>query len=193
MIMISYWVFSYIVGMILTAWFVGKWKGIDLRTQQSGNLGARNAGTVLGKGAFLLTFLGDGGKGALVILIGRWLDVQDIVLAIGFFLVVLGHLYPIWLRGKGGKGIATFIGAGLAFHPIAFSFVILFFILFLAITRSATLSMNIAFITYPIYFLWIENMPIFSVVTLLVVLLLWRHRFDTKESWDVRWWAHKVS
>lgn len=188
MIQLIYWVLSYFTGTVLTAWFVGKWKGIDLRTERSGNLGARNAGTVLGKGAFLLTFLGDGGKGALVIFIGRLLELTPLEIATGFFLVVVGHLYPFWLKGKGGKGIATFIGAGLVFHPFAFSIVILVFLIGFAITRSATLSMNIAFPAYAIYFLWFQNYLIFAILALLIILLLWRHRFDTKESWEELWW-----
>ena len=68
-----YWLFSYIIGNFLSAWWIGKWKKTDLRNERSGNLGARNAGAVLGKSAFLLTFLGDSLKGVLVIYIGFYL------------------------------------------------------------------------------------------------------------------------
>lgn len=193
MIIALYLVISYLAGSVLTAWFVGKWKGIDLRTERSGNLGARNAGSVLGKGAFFLTFLGDGGKGALIIILGKWLELSPLWIAFGFLFVILGHLYPFWLKGKGGKGIATFVGAGLAFHPIAFSLVAIAFLLLLILVRSATLSMNIAFSLYPFYFIWIEKPDLFLLFFLIVGIILWRHRFDTKESWDERWGRNKSS
>lgn len=193
MMIVFYLVISYLAGSVLTAWFVGKWKGVDLRTERSGNLGARNAGTVLGKDAFLLTFLGDGGKGALIIFLGRWLELSPLWIAVGFLCAILGHLYPFWLKGKGGKGIATFVGAGLAYDPIAFGCVAVVFLLLFAILRSATLSMNIAFLAYPLYFLWIDKTDLFLIFTLIIAVLLWRHRFDTKESWNERWWHKKSS
>ncbi|MFC4354048.1 glycerol-3-phosphate acyltransferase [Chryseomicrobium palamuruense] len=193
MIIALYLVTCYLAGSVLTAWFVGKWKGGDLRAERSGNLGARNAGTVLGKGAFLLTFLGDGGKGALIILLGRWLDLSPLWVSLGFLFAILGHLYPFWLKGKGGKGIATFVGASLAFNPFAFAYLAVVFLILFAILRSATLSMNIAFLVYPIYFLWIGKIDLFLIFSLIVGIILWRHYFDTQDSWNERWWRKKSS
>ena len=118
--MYLYWIISYFIGTFLTAWWVGKWKKTDLRTMRSGNLGARNAGAVLGKSAFLLTFLGDALKGILIIYIGFYYHFSLAIIAIGGLLVILGHLYPFWLKFKGGKGIATFIGVALAYNPLLF-------------------------------------------------------------------------
>ena len=191
MIQLGYWVVSYMVGTILTAWFVGKWKGVDLRQHESGNLGARNAGTVLGKDAFLVTFLGDAGKGALIIGLGHWLNLSLVEIAIGGILAVIGHLFPIWLKGRGGKGIATFIGVTLAFHPLAFLAVVVVFLVAFASLRSATLAMNFAYPAYAIALFFLGNDIFGYLFLVLVVLILWRHRFDTKESWDARWWHHQ--
>ncbi|MBM7705943.1 glycerol-3-phosphate acyltransferase PlsY [Chryseomicrobium aureum] len=190
MIEMIYWIASYFVGTVLTAWFVGKWKGVDLREHKSGNLGARNAGTVLGKDAFIVTFLGDAGKGALIVWIGHLLNLPTTSIAIGAVAVTLGHLFPLWLKGRGGKGIATFIGVALAFHPISFLAVIGVMLIGLVITRSATLSMNLAFPAYAIA-LAFENVISSALFFLLIVIILWRHRFDTKESWDDAWWHSK--
>jgi len=190
MIQLGYWLLSYLIGTVLTAWFVGKWKGVDLRDHESGNLGARNEGTVLGKDAFIVTFLGDAGKGALIVWLGHQLNLSLVSVAIGAIAVTLGHLFPIWLKGRGGKGIATFIGVALAFHPISFLAVIAVMLIGLALTKSATLSMNLAFPAYAVA-LFFENVIFGFLFLLLVIIILWRHRFDTKESLDEAWWHSK--
>lgn len=187
-IMYWYWIFSYIIGTFLTAWWVGKWKKIDLRTMRSGNLGARNAGAVLGKQAFFLTFLGDALKGVLVIYIGHFYQFSLAIIAGGALFVVLGHLYPFWLKFKGGKGIATFIGVALVYNPSLFSILAIFFIILLLISKSATLSMLLAFFTYaciclvsPLFF---HAWPL----SVAIIIILVRHRSDIAESWNKRWW-----
>ena len=109
----------------MTAYFVGKWNGVNLQQVNSSNLGARNAGRTFGKFAFFVTVIGDGGKGIVVVLLGRYLDVSEFSLTVGIFFVVLGHLYPFWLKFKGGKGIATGIGALLVIPVILISFSLL--------------------------------------------------------------------
>lgn len=100
--MVIYWIFCYLTGTILTAWWVGKWKGTDLRFERSGNLGARNAGAVLGRPAFFLTFLGDALKAVLAIWFGYALGFDTWTVAAGAFAAISGHLFPFWLKGRGG-------------------------------------------------------------------------------------------
>ena len=189
--MLFYWLFSYIIGNFLSAWWIGKWKKVDLRNQRSGNLGARNAGAVLGKSAFLLTFLGDSLKGVLVIYIGFHLQYPLEFIAVGGLGVILGHLFPVWLKGNGGKGIATFIGVSAIIHPELFCILVICFIVLMMVFRSATLSMTIAFSAYAIltcvvpayFFLW----PL----SIAIIVILIRHRFDIVASWEERWWKKK--
>lgn len=186
--MLLYWLFSYIIGNFLTAWWIGKWKNTDLRNERSGNLGARNAGAVLGKFAFLLTFLGDALKGVLIIYIGFYLQYSLELIAIAGLAVILGHLFPFWLKGKGGKGIATFIGVTIAIEPTFFGILVVFFIIIFALLRSATLSMTIGFSAYAIL-TWI--IPAFASLwplSIAILIILIRHRFDILESWGKRWW-----
>ncbi|WP_144512098.1 glycerol-3-phosphate acyltransferase [Bacillus sp. FJAT-22090] len=187
--MFLYWFISYIIGTFLTAWWVGKWKKTDLRKIRSGNLGARNAGAVLGKAAFVMTFLGDALKGALIIVVGNYYNFSVEIIAIGGLLTIMGHLFPFWLKFKGGKGIATFIGVSIVLSPVLFGIMAGCFIVFIALSRSATLSMMLAFSIYAI--LCLVNLS-FWPLSFAILLILVRHRFDIAESWKKRWWKKSV-
>lgn len=186
--MYLYWIISYFIGTFLTAWWVGKWKKTDLRSIRSGNLGARNAGAVLGKSAFFVTFLGDALKGILVIYIGFYYNFSLAIIATGGLLVIFGHLYPFWLKFKGGKGIATFIGVALVYNPMLFGILAAFFVVLLVMIRSATLSMLLAFLSYA-FICWI-NPAFYSAwpLSVAIIVILIRHRHDLAESWHARWW-----
>ena len=88
----------------------------DVRTIGSGNIGATNVLRTGRKDLALATLLLDAGKGAVALLVARWLFNSDLAGAIGGGAAFLGHLYPVWLRFKGGKGVATFFGLMLAAH-----------------------------------------------------------------------------
>lgn len=179
---ILYLIMSYLIGNLMTAWWVGKRNGVDLREFRSGNLGARNAGTVIGKGAFFITFLGDASKGALVIFLGFQFEFAIWIVAFGGLLVILGHLFPFWLKFRGGKGIATFIGVGLSFAPILFSIFVLGFAIFLPILRSATLSMFFGYVTYILCIVIMEEIMNVWPIILAVFFILYRNRFDFQQS-----------
>ena len=164
----------------MTAYFVGKWNGINLQQVNSRNLGARNAGRTFGKLAFFLTVIGDGGKGIVVVLLGRYLDVSEVALTLGILFVVLGHLYPFWLNFKGGKGIATGIGALLAFSPSLLLALIAGFIVSLPITKSLTLSMVIGFFTYSLYIILTGKIE-FLLLIVMILLLTFKHRENLRE------------
>ena len=183
-----YWLLSYFIGNILTAWWIGKWKNTDLREARSGNLGARNAGAVLGKTAFILTFLGDSLKGVLVLYIGTLLGFSQLVIAIAGTLVIIGHMFPVWLKGKGGKGIATFIGVAIYTSPPLFGILAIIFIILISLLRSATLSMIFAFSAYGIISWFIPAYHHAVPLSIGIVIILIKHWQDILESWDERWW-----
>ena len=164
----------------MTAYFVGKWNGINLQQVNSQNLGARNAGRELGKLAFIVTVIGDGGKGIIVVLLGRYLELSEFTLTVGILFVVLGHLYPFWLKFKGGKGIATGIGALLAFSPLLLVALIAGFIVSLPFTKSLTISMVIGFLTYSLYIVATGKLELLLLVVMLI-LLTFKHRENLKE------------
>ncbi|HEY6917821.1 MAG TPA: glycerol-3-phosphate 1-O-acyltransferase PlsY [Tabrizicola sp.] len=108
-------VLGYLLGSIPFGVLVTRAMGLgDLRQIGSGNIGATNVLRTGNKGAALATLLLDGGKGAVAVLLARWLVAEDAAQVAGLA-AFLGHLYPVWLGFKGGKGVATFLGIFLAF------------------------------------------------------------------------------
>ena len=102
--------FAYALGCLNAGYYLLRWRdGRDIRQLGSGNAGARNAGRVLGRGGFALVFALDAAKGLLAVLAARWLSHDAAALCA--LAAVLGHAYPIQLGWRGGKGVATAIGA----------------------------------------------------------------------------------
>lgn len=184
--MIVYWLVSYVVGNFLTAWWIGKWKGVDLRQERSGNLGARNAGAILGKAAFVLTFLGDAGKGAFVVWIGFFFDFPIWTIAVAGLAVILGHLFPFWLNYRGGKGIAAFVGVTFCLTPDLFLAMFILFVAFYPWFKSATLCMLASFVGFVamtvILQVWIVVWPLIIAIVIIVI----KHKTDIEKSFKSR-------
>lgn len=98
---------GYLLGSIPFAYLLGRWRGIDIRQQGSGNVGTMNMVQVLGRGFGLAVLLLDVGKGVLVVIVAGFLQVSPYS---ALAAAVLGHCYPFWLGGRGGKGLATTLG-----------------------------------------------------------------------------------
>ncbi|WP_042474925.1 glycerol-3-phosphate acyltransferase [Bacillus ndiopicus] len=178
--MVVYYLFgSYLLGTIMTAWLVGKWYGQSLQQQFSGNLGARNAGRVFGKKAFILTAVGDGLKGVIVVVIGRYIGYENTIITWAVFCVLLGHLYPFWLSFKGGKGVATIVGALITLNTLYFSAFIISFIVATYLLRSATFGLCVALILYSAVVIFAGVLPATLICS--IVLILWKHRQNIKE------------
>lgn len=121
-------VLGYLLGSIPFALLLGWSKGVDIRTVGSGNVGATNVGRTLGKKWGILCFILDVIKGLIpVLLAGWWLELlDDPAVEISFILTwlavgvaaVVGHVFPVWLKFKGGKGVATALGVLLGFWPV---------------------------------------------------------------------------
>lgn len=139
---------GYLLGSIPFGFLMGKWKGIDLRKEGSGNIGATNALRILGKPAGSAVLALDALKGAfacwiaptlVVTMLGSNSNGQLISLVAGFS-AVLGHNYTCWLRFKGGKGIATSAGVLLALTPGGLLISLATFLLLLGITRTVSIG-----------------------------------------------------
>lgn len=118
---------AYLLGSFPSAYLIGKVKSnIDIREQGSGNVGTMNTRLVLGTFPALMVLGLDMGKGAAAVYLARWVG-ADVMLAA--FAAVTGHIYPIWLKFRGGKGLATAAGsvmaAGLPLAVIPFVIVFL--------------------------------------------------------------------
>ena len=109
----------YAIGCFVTAWYLVRWRtGADLRTLHSGNTGARNAGRVLGRGAFVGTAVLDGLRGMLAMWLAAKFGLRDWSLALAGAAVLAGHLWPVQLGFRGGKGVAVGTGIILWMLPL---------------------------------------------------------------------------
>jgi glycerol-3-phosphate acyltransferase PlsY len=145
--------------------------GPDLRTVGSGNIGATNVLRTGRKGVAAATLLGDMLKGTVAVVLVKYLLGQEfaIAAAVGAF---LGHLFPVWLRFRGGKGVATFIGVllGLAW-PAAIVFCVVWLAV-AALTRYSSLAALLASAAVPA-FLWCSGDRADARVFLLLTIVLW--------------------
>jgi glycerol-3-phosphate acyltransferase PlsY len=186
MIYIILLIVAYLLGSIPTSVWVGKWfYNIDIREHGSGNAGATNTIRVLGWKAGGPVFFIDGLKGfvaaSLVIYTdfshgtNAWVNFQ---LALGFA-ALLGHIFPIFAKFKGGKGVATLLGVVIALTPLPAAMAFIVFLIVLFIFKYVSLGSIVAGISYPLI-LWLVftelpiSMKIASVV--MAIALIFTHK-----------------
>jgi len=151
--------------------------GPDLRTIGSGNIGATNVLRTGNKKLAALTLLGDMLKGTAAVLLAGWLlGGKGAALAAGLG-AFIGHLFPVWLRFKGGKGVATFLGILIG---LKWSIALIFAAIWLSIaylTKYSSLSALIASLLTPLLLLfWVRDAQMAGLMTILAVLLWFMHR-----------------
>jgi len=184
-------IIAYLIGGIPFSYIAGKMaQGIDLRQHGSGNLGASNTYRILG-GRIALVVLGlDILKGLIPVVIASRFDIPGnepwhaIAAAAG---AVLGHLFSPYLRFSGGKGIATSAGAFLGLAPFAFMAAFTVFAIVFAIRRIVSLASLAAAVTLPIaawigpgFGLGYQYRAVQWVATLVMVVVVWKHRGNIK-------------
>ncbi len=178
---------SYLLGSIPVGYLLVRFvKRQDIRTIGSGNIGATNVLRSGGKGLGAATFLLDAGKGALAVALGYWLaaalvpalPVRTVAAAAALF-AVIGHMFPLWLRFKGGKGVATGFGVFLVISPWAALAAIGLFIVIFALTRYVSLASILGAASFPIFawFLVRGPRPIFFIAVQIIVsgLIILKH------------------
>ncbi len=142
---------AYLLGSFPSAYLAGKLKsGVDIRTIGSKNMGTMNSVYSLGFGWGLAVLLCDLAKGAIPVLVARWLGMTDIIQFLAGLIAILGHNFPIFLKFKGGKGGATAIGATSAFIPWIWVISFPIFLLIMLIIKVPTISYGIAMVSFPI-------------------------------------------
>lgn len=164
-------VLGYLLGSIPFGVIFTRMAGLgDIRNVGSGNIGATNVLRTGRKGLAAATLIGDALKGTVAVLIAaRWGEQFATVAALGAF---LGHLFPVWLKFKGGKGVATFIGVLIGLNWIA---ALVFAAIWLGsafTTRYSSLSALIASAATPVA-LWLLGQPGMAAMTIILVALLW--------------------
>lgn len=188
---------GYAFGLFQTGYLYGKSKGIDIRSEGSGNAGTTNSLRVLGVKAGLITFLGDLFKAILAVALVHFLfrekypqAVKVLELYAGFG-AVLGHNFPFYLKFQGGKGIACTSGMILAVCPLAAPFCLFLFITSIAVTRYVSLGSILVVCSYlaqvllfgQIGYLGVASeylLEFYVVSACFTAMGLWRHRANIK-------------
>lgn len=174
--------FSYLIGSISFAIIISKFMHIkDPRTYGSKNAGATNVMRSGNKKAAIITLLGDCLKGIVVVeaakyIMGTDLKVQSVIAICGI-LVILGHVYPIFFKFKGGKGVATALGVMIGFNIFLAVLLLITWLISFKISKVSSLSALIAILSSPIYaYLLMSNSAYFGAVLIIAFFVLYKHK-----------------
>jgi acyl phosphate:glycerol-3-phosphate acyltransferase len=169
-------VLGYLLGSIPFGLVLTKLAGTeDLRSIGSGNIGATNVLRTGRKGLAAATLIGDALKGTVAVILARHFggDNAAMAAALGAF---LGHLFPVWLKFRGGKGVAVYIGVLIGlFWPAAIVFCVIWLTTAI-VTRYSSLSALVAGVVTPIFLWWFGHLALASLFAVLTLLLFYMHR-----------------
>jgi glycerol-3-phosphate acyltransferase PlsY len=147
----------------------------DVRKIGSGNIGATNVLRTGKKWAAVATLICDAGKGAAAVLLARFLLPHDAEI-FAALAAVLGHLFPLWLGFKGGKGVATFLGVSIALYWPAGLLVAATWLIAALVWRISSLSALIAIVLSPVYFFAFSQRDYVPLTVVLAALIVFMHR-----------------
>ena len=179
---------AYLIGSIPSGYLVGRAKGVDLRKEGSGNIGATNALRMLGKKWGYLVFAADIFKGWFSVMLAYALanryapDQVTVAGIVAALFAVVGHNFPVWLAFKGGKGIATSAGIMIALFPIwTFLVALVVWITLFYGTRYVSLASIAAAISLPVTTSLLTlagrcDRLLVPVAILMCILAIWRHK-----------------
>jgi glycerol-3-phosphate acyltransferase PlsY len=168
-------VIGYLLGSIPFAYIAARLaKGVDIRKVGGGNVGALNVMREVGTTVGIFVYLADVAKGSLAVLVAQWLGAPlPWVLAAGFMALV-GHSWPVWLRFRGGQGLATGMGVLVVLAPIEFGISFAIIVIAMFITNNARFSSAVGLVLLPVI-IWLFggelSLIIFSIVIPLFCVL----------------------
>jgi glycerol-3-phosphate acyltransferase PlsY len=176
--------FGYVVGSLSPSVFFGRrFKGIDVRLHGSGNAGTTNAFRVLGTRLGLAVLFADLLKGIVPVLLARYLSTPLVTVLVAFACVI-GHNYSVFLRGRGGKGVATGAGAAIAMMPIPMATLIGLYIVLLFGTRIVSVASIACTIMLPVTAaLFHQPLPYILGSCVMSAVVLWAHRGNFRRLW----------
>lgn len=168
----------YLYASIPFSLLIGFCYGVDIRTVGSGNIGGTNLSRACGKRSFIYAFILDGSKGVMALVIANMFGVSPLLL---FPFAILGHSFSIYIKFKGGKGVATSFGFAVAYAPIAAICAILIFLLVLKITKFVSLSSIISCGVFAIIvFLYFDDVAPKILAVLIFLVMTFLHRSNLK-------------
>ncbi len=180
-------VFGYLVGSLSPSVLLGRrFRGVDVRRQGSGNAGTTNAFRVLGWRLGLAVLFADLLKGIVPVLLARYLS-DPLVTVFVAFACVAGHNYSVFLRGKGGKGVATGAGAAIAMMPVPMAILIVVYLVLLFGTRVVSIASITCTVLLPVMaVVFHQPLPYIVVCCLMAVVVLLGHRGNMVRLWRRR-------
>lgn len=153
---------AYFLGSIPFGYLIVWWRrGIDVRETGSHSIGATNVMRNLGLAGFVTTFILDAGKGIAAVSLASRLTAGDPRwVAAAAFAAVLGHIFPLWLKFHGGKGVATGVGVFITLAPIPVGLVLVIFAVLVAIWRYVSLGSIVATAAFPVVLFFTNHPPL---------------------------------
>jgi len=169
---------AYLLGSIPFGLLVGRLGGgIDVRGEGSGNIGATNVSRSLGLGAGILTLTLDLGKGAVAVALARWVDGSAAGPVLAGLAALVGHIFPVYLHFRGGKGVATGCGVFLLLAPAATLCAATLFGLTVLVTRRVSPGSILAAASLPLILVLENSAPILVAASLIAsILIILRHK-----------------
>ncbi len=172
---------AYLLGSIPFGLIWARCAGIyDLQQRGSGNIGATNVTRLGGKFLGALTLICDAGKGSLAVLLSEYFAHDEILSAIAALMVVIGHMFPIWLKGHGGKGVATVFGSILVLAPIIAGITALVWVSTLVLCRVSSLAALLGLVVAVISACFLASFTVIITLLLIAVLIIFKHRENIK-------------
>jgi glycerol-3-phosphate acyltransferase PlsY len=170
---------AYLLGAIPFGYLLVKWKtGSDVRASGSGNIGATNVLRTTGRAAGIATLLLDIAKGYLAVwLAGRWTGQDPVWISAAALAVMAGHAWPVFLKFKGGKAVASYVGAFLCLTPAALAAEFVVFAAVVAWTRHISVGSIVGAATLPLAVWLIEKSPMAVVLAAAIggIFIIYKH------------------
>jgi len=182
-------VLAYLLGAVPMGLIVSRLRGLDLRRHGSGNIGATNAGRVLGRRYAVLVVALDFAKGGVPVWVARSVLGERASAAVLWCAVaaVAGHVFPVYLRFRGGKGVATAAGAFFALQPIAAAVALTAWFAVLLASRYVSMASLVGAWLYPFAVALLspprEAAPLSAAASAVALLITFRHRTNLQRLW----------
>lgn len=167
---------AFLLGSLPTGLLIAKVRGVNLKETGSGNIGATNVLRTAGKGPALLTLMGDSAKGAVAVLIARYFGAGVFFEGVVGLCAVLGHNFSLFLKFRGGKGVATSLGVLTIYSPQTGLFTIIIWLMTVLITRYSSLGALVSFGLLPLSALVLDSREKVPVLFLMTLLIFVRHK-----------------
>ena len=180
--------FSYLLGCITFAYYLTKiFTGQDLKGIGSGNLGAVNASRILGKKGFIISAILDMAKGAIIVILARYFNYSNELIFFFMMLVTLGHIFPVQLKFKGGKGISTIGGTFIALNPLIVICFIFFVLIFYIFIRKISIAALCSIALTPLLVFYFDYSAICILENSIIIgIIIFAHRSNIKLFFNSR-------